>query len=298
MTNKHENDRFIDNGDGTVTDVQKGLMWMKSDTWVVLKRLVSWMQSQEYVEEVNQEKFAGYDDWRMPNPSAARGLYHEDYSNVDIEGCEIHIPSVFSSGGGYTTWTTDTRAAKSVMGYDYRSDYDFWLDKNNVGFPSAVRLVRTIRKSFDLEDGVVRFEDNSDGTISDNATGLMWKKDDSYLSLDKWLSWDEAKVYVKVLNKESFADHESWKMPTRKEALTIYEPGNSLIDLFGDIIYLPPVFTPGAGQTSWTKTIHKTDPKLAIRFNYFNGDFKWHKKGLRSHGIRPVRVFKKIEKSG
>jgi hypothetical protein len=296
VTTQVEKGRFVDNGDGTVTDTQKGLMWMKSDTWVVLKHLVSWMQSHEYVKKVNEEKFAGYDDWRIPNPTAARGLYNSDFSNVDVEGCEIHISSVFSPGGGYTTWTTDTRAAKSVMGYDYRSDYDFWLDKNNDGFPSAVRLVRTIQKSYDLEEGVVRFEDNKDGTISDNATGLMWKNADSYLQLDKWLSWDEAKVFVKVLNQEGFADYEDWKMPTRKETLTIYDPSSPLTDPFGDVIYLPSVFSPGAGQTSWTKTIHKTDPKLAIRFNYFDGDFKWYKKGLKSHGVRPVRVFKKIEK--
>ena len=158
-----------------------------------------------------------------------------------------------------------------------------------------MRLVRTVKKSYNLEEGVVRFEDNGDGTINDNATGLMWKKDDSYLSMDKWLTWDEAKVYVKVINQESFADHDNWKMPTRKEAVTIYEPGNPLTDPFGDVIYLPPVFSAGAGQTSWTKTIHKTDLKLAIRFNYFNGDFKWWKKGLKSHGVRPVRVFHKIE---
>lgn len=298
MTTKIENDRFIDNGDGTVTDVQKGLMWMKSDTWVVLKHLVSWMQSQEYVKEINNEKFAGYNDWGMPNPSAARALYHAEYSNVDVEGCEIHIPAVFTSGGGFTTWTTDTRAAKSVMGYDYRSDYDFWLDKNNVGFPSAVRLVRTIRKSFALEEGVIRFEDNGDGTINDNGTGLMWKKEDSYITLDKWLIWEEAKVYVKLMNQESFADYQDWKLPTRKEAATIYEPGNPLTDPFGDIVYLPSEFPAGAGQTTWTKTISKTDLKLAIRFNYFNGDFKWWKKGLKSHGVRPLRVFKKIENDG
>lgn len=298
MTNKTEDGRFLDNGDGTITDIQKGLMWMKSDTWVVLKRLVSWEQSREYVNETNREKFAGYSDWRMPNPSAAKALFNQEYSNVDIEGCEIHIPSVFSHGGGFTTWTTDTRAAKSVMGYDYRSDYEFWLDKNNVGFPSAVRLVRTIKKSVVQEDGVPRFQDNGDGTINDNTTGLMWKKDDSYLHMDKWFSWDESKVYIKMLNQESFAGREDWRMPTRKEAVTIYDPESSLKDHFGDIIYIPQVFTPGAGQTSWTKTIHKTDFKLAIRFNYFNGDHKWYKKGLKSHGVRPVRVFKNIEKSG
>ena len=49
------------------------------------------------------------------------------------------------------------------------------------------------------------------------------------------------------------------------------------------------VFPPGSGQTTWTKTLHKTDPSVAIRFHYYNGDYKFHKRGLRSHGVRAVR---------
>jgi len=56
---------------------------------------------------------------------------------------------------------------------------------------------------------------------------------------------------------------------------------------------LASAFPPGAGQTCWTKTLHKTDKALVIRFQFYNGDFKWHQKGLRSHGVRAVRVIKK-----
>ena len=54
-----------------------------------------------------------------------------------------------------------------------------------------------------------------------------------------------------------------------------------------------PEFPPGAGQTCWTKTLHKTDKALAIRFQFYNGDYKWHQMGLRSHGVRAVRAIKK-----
>ncbi len=290
MADKKATERFVDNGDGTVTDTMRDLMWMKNDTWVDLQRLVSWDQSQEYINEMNSQKFAGYNDWRIPSSTAAKELYDPEYSNVDVEGCEIHIPSIFPPGSGYTTWTTDTRGAKSAMGYDYRSDYEFWLAKNNVGFPSAVRPVRIVKKKSGL-DYTERFQDNGDGTINDLETGLMWKKDDSYLDMDKWLTWDEAKVFVKMLNEESFADHEDWRMPTRKEAMAIYDGSSPIEDPFGDVIHLAPVFPAGAGQSTWTKTVHKTDPKLAMRVNYFSGDYKWYKKGLKSHGVRPVRKF-------
>lgn len=297
MADKKETERFVDNGDGTVTDTMKDLMWMKNDTWVDLQHLVSWDQSQDYINEMNAQKFAGYDDWRIPSSTAAKELYDPDYSNVDVDGCEIHIPSIFPPGSGYTTWTTDTRGAKSAMGYDYRSDYEFWLAKNNVGFPSSVRPVRIVKKKSSL-DYTERYQDNGDGTINDLETGLMWKKDDSYLDMDKWLTWDESKTFIKMLNEDSFADYEDWRMPTRIEAMAIYDGSSPLKDAFGDVIHLPPVFPPGAGQSTWTKTLHKTDPKLAMRVNYFSGDYKWYKQGLKSHGVRPVRKFQTAEPDG
>ena len=280
--------RFVDNGDGTVTDRLKNRMWLKEDSWNRKGKRLSWWQCQEFCEEVNAARFAGFSDWRLPNAQEARDLFDAELSNTDMEGCEIHIDPVFAAGGGFTTWTTESRGAKAAMGYDYRADYEFWLAKENDGFPSAVRLVRTL-----VPEGRMtaeeRFQVNRDGTISDFQTGLMWKASDSYLDLDKWVTWPEAKVYIKELNQDRFAGYTDWRMPTRKEAQSIYDPASPVTDKFGDTVYLPPVFPPGPGQTTWTKTLHKTDPSVAIRFHYYNGDFKFHKRGLRSHGVRAVR---------
>ena len=288
--------RFLDNGDGTVTDTRKNLMWAKADTWVATGKLVSWWQGQEYIQELNSQKFAGYADWRFPNGQEARELYDPEFSNTDMEGCETHIDPVFTSGCGYTTWTTETRGAKAAMGYDYRSDYEFWLARENEGFPSGLRPVRTITSEAALPPEE-RYVNHKNGTVSDLQTGLMWKSSDSFLELDKWISWAEAKVYVGELNKEEFGGHMDWRLPTRKEAQSIHTPGNPITDTYGDILYLAPCFPPGAGQTTWTKTLHKTDNSLAIRFNYYSGDYKFHKKGLRSHGVRAVRTLP-VEEAG
>ena len=69
-----------------------------------------------------------------------------------------------------------------------------------------------------------RFIDNGDGTVTDHELGLMWKVDDSHLDLDKWLSWAESKNYIEDLKKRRFAGHADWRMPTRKEAQSIYDP--------------------------------------------------------------------------
>lgn len=290
MDNK-EASRFADNGDGTLTDHATGLMWMKLDTWQELGRLVSWHQGQEFAREKNAGKFAGYGDWRFPTASEAKSLFDPDVSNTDREGCEVHINLMFPKGCGYTTWTSETRGAKSALGYDYRADYEYWLAKENDGFPSAVRLTRYVAPVRTGEVGKDRFVDNGNGSISDLETGLMWKKNDSYIELDKWISWEEAKTYCQNLNREEFAGFTDWRMPTRKEAMTIYDPSHPTKDAYGDIVYLASAFPPGAGITTWTKTLSKTDRALAMRFHYYNGDYKWHGRGLRSHGVRPVRVF-------
>lgn len=283
--------RFVDNDDGTITDRKHQRMWMKNDTWVELGRLITWHEGQEYAREMNEKKFAEFGDWHLPTGLEAKQLFDESFSNVDIQGAEIHIDPVFASGCGFTTWTNETRGAKAAMGYDFRSNYEYWLAKENDGFPSAVRLVRTAKKS-KLDSEVIRFVNNTDGTVSDHDTGLMWKADDSYLDLDKWVSWGEAKNYIQDLNKTRFAGYQDWRMPTRKEAQTIHDPAHPVTDKFGDTVFIANSFPPGCGITCWTKTLHKTDRSLVIRFQFYNGDFKWHQMGLRSHGVRPVRKFK------
>ena len=34
--------KYIDNGDETVSDTRRGVMWMKNDTWLELGRLITW----------------------------------------------------------------------------------------------------------------------------------------------------------------------------------------------------------------------------------------------------------------
>lgn len=51
---------FKDNGDGTVTDRNTNLMWMKTDSG----RAMTWEKALKYAEN---STFAGYHDWRLPN---------------------------------------------------------------------------------------------------------------------------------------------------------------------------------------------------------------------------------------
>jgi hypothetical protein len=63
------------------------------------------------------------------------------------------------------------------------------------------------------------FVDNSDGTVTDKATGLMWQRSGSASSLRN----SGAKEYIKRLNQERFAGHSDWRMPTVEELASLLE---------------------------------------------------------------------------
>ncbi len=56
-----END-FKDNKDGTVTDLMTGLIWQQSGS----KKYMEYHKALKYIDTLNQKKFAGYNDWRLP----------------------------------------------------------------------------------------------------------------------------------------------------------------------------------------------------------------------------------------
>ena len=77
-------DRFVDHGDGTITDLCTGLMWQQrtadvtGDGKIDDTDQVPWCESLAYCKDLNH---AGYNDWRLPNVRELESLL--DYSRSD-----------------------------------------------------------------------------------------------------------------------------------------------------------------------------------------------------------------------
>lgn len=74
-------------------------------------------------------------------------------------------------------------------------------------------------------DAPPRFTDNGDGTVTDNATGLMWVKDPSQLggnfgtpAVPSAMNWNTAIDDCEAL---SYAGHNDWRLPNIFELISI-----------------------------------------------------------------------------
>ncbi|MBT3922179.1 MAG: DUF1566 domain-containing protein [Nitrospina sp.] len=137
-----------------------------------------------------------------------------------------------------------------------------------------------------------RFQDNKDGTITDLKEGLMWKQIDIYQEKKVWINWEEAQVFIEKFNKEAYANHSDWRLPTRKELESLYEEDKDIPWKYywtENVIHIDPIF----GYSSccfWSSEGYKK--KYAWGFNYIRGKSYPSMKGgpgLSLSTIRPVR---------
>ena len=133
-----------------------------------------------------------------------------------------------------------------------------------------------------------RFLKKDDNTIYDSLTSLTWMANDSWLDLEKEVSWDEAKQYAQDMNDKQFAGHNDWRLPSIHEASSLYEEEKLNKDSKGGDIHLDSIFPPGAGNCTWTSDERGGEAQILL---YLNGCPYWYKKDDKtiSHAVRLVR---------
>ena len=124
---------FVDNGDGTITDTRANLMWKKDDSFKEFGYGINWFEAQDYCEILNEKKFAGYDDWRLPSGEEAKSAFSFTQSNTDKDGAETHISDLFEPGGGHNTWTYEEKPdyEQYAQKFSFITGNDMWEHKDN-----------------------------------------------------------------------------------------------------------------------------------------------------------------------
>jgi len=65
---------YVDNNDGTISDLATNLMWTKADS----KNGMNWEKALAWVAQKNRENHLGHNDWRLPNAKELQSIV--DYS--------------------------------------------------------------------------------------------------------------------------------------------------------------------------------------------------------------------------
>ena len=122
---KAEN-RFIDNGDGTVTDREGGLMWAKTDN----QRDISWKKAQKWVGvRFAKSLKKKYDNWRLPTLKELQTLHDQGAKSKPYKtacGFEvIIIPQIRPSCT--IIWSSET-AMGSPLAFNFYLGSAFAID--------------------------------------------------------------------------------------------------------------------------------------------------------------------------
>ena len=275
---------YIDNGDGTVSDLVTGLMWQKSpdmdsDGDIDYDDKMSYDEAMAGAASYN---LAGYTDWRLPSikemyslilfsgvdPSGYNGTSTEDlvpflntdyfdFAYGDQNAGERIIDAQMASSNLYVGTT--------MMGDETMFGVNF-ADGRIKGYPTGPMPGQSEDKQFyvmyvrgNTDYGINDFEDNGNGTITDHATGLMWIQNDD----GEGMVWENALSYAENFQ---FAGSSNWRLPNAKELQSIVDYSRSLqttnsaaidplfncstiIDEGGEVNY--PFYWTGTTHASW-----------------------------------------------
>lgn len=107
-------ERFHDNGDGTVTDRSHNLMWGQADN----QGDVNWKQAERWVRFTFPFTIqARHDDWRLPTLAELQTLYIDDVGYDGYEtacGQVVRIDPAFRLTCGWV-WAADTQAITAAV---------------------------------------------------------------------------------------------------------------------------------------------------------------------------------------
>ena len=217
----------------TVTDNVTQLIWQQSSD-INEDGLLNYddkLYQDEAVTHCESLTLSGRDDWRLPSTKEAYSLSlfsgkdASDYQGTDTSTLVPFLDNVFDWAfgdldsvkdriidGQYASTTlyesTTMNGNETMFGVNY-------VDGRIKGYPTKTKEYYVRCVAGNTAYGTNEFVDNSDQTISDNATGLMWQKDDTQST-----HWDDAIAQCESATTASLDD---WRLPNAKELQSLVD---------------------------------------------------------------------------
>ncbi len=227
----------------TVYDNVTGLTWTQSpdldgDGDVDADDKLTFDEAQDYPDTLNAQNYGGYSDWRVPT-------IKELYSLIDFRGTDP--PPEGNSTAGLIPFIDtdyfafaygDTAAGERIIDSQWVTNTLYVADSNMMfgvnfadgrikGYGLMSPDPRQGEKTFyvrlcrgNTSYGTNSFVDNGDGTVTDEATGLMWSQGDSG---GDGMNWSDALAWVQAKNNENYLGHDDWRLPNAKELQSVVD---------------------------------------------------------------------------
>jgi len=316
---------YTNNNNGAITDNVTGLMWsqtadMNGDGTIDTDDKMTY---DEALAGAASFKLGGYDDWRLPTIKELYSLIM--FSGIDpileAQSPEGLVPFINTDffGFGYGDIDADQRiidaqfasstlyVSTTMHGNETMFGVNF-ADGRIKGYPTGTMgdmpnangyYVYYVRGNKDY--GKNSFIDNGNGTITDEATGLMWTQSDNGTGLN----WEDALKYAEDSELSGYSD---WRLPNAKELQSIVDYTRS--PATSGSAALDPIFnateiTNEAGDSDypyyWSGTTHYSEGRRAENAVYIafgRGLGSMFGEILDVHGAGCQRDDRKIEHTG
>ncbi|HQW04345.1 MAG: DUF1566 domain-containing protein [Flavobacteriales bacterium] len=244
---------YTNNGDGTVTDNVTGLTWLKS--------MGGKISYHDAVIKADTMTSGGHTDWRIPTIKELYSLaLFTGRCFGDLAVDKFIDTTYFDQPIGDVTigereidgqvWSNTHYVSHIMLGDTAIFGYNF-IDGRLKGYPKYSPMNGTPNKFYfrmvrgNTSYGTNSFIDNGDGTITDNATGLMWQQSDNGTTYN----WENALSYAENL---TLTDHSDWRLPNAKELQSIVDytrsPGATSSPAIDPLFYCTPITDPNGNS--------------------------------------------------
>ena len=241
--------RFVDNGNGTITDNLTGLAWLKNANCFGLQ---NWYNAILAANNLANGSSCGLTDgskagqWRLPNRIELESLLSSQQASpaLPIDYPAVILPSDYWTSSSYApgsffSWQVNMGSGLTAAVSNFSSMYTLPVRDAQgvtpvVSLPVTGQTVSlTVGDDGMLQKGVAwpspRFSGTTD-TVTDNLTGLVWAKDTlspgpaacTPLTLK---NWHGALAHIKCLNSNSYLGATDWRLPNRRELASLINLG-------------------------------------------------------------------------